>query len=164
MLGIEKPYKIIHVSFIFILLPSLLPLLRVDAFLLTAVTACIKPCDTNNFPQSQKCTTILQLKIHNIYVMQKVVGHPPWQKCPKFGFICLSICLKFKTSGIISFFLILFQKVRHHKVRKAADPGFLKKSSNGLRGLLKSQKWPQKEVFRVLTKIVFIQMCFFTSV
>ena len=32
----------------FVLLPSLLPLLQVDTFLLTLVSGCIRPCDTNN--------------------------------------------------------------------------------------------------------------------
>ena len=36
----------------FILFPSLLPLLQVDAFVLTVVTACIRSCDTNNSTKS----------------------------------------------------------------------------------------------------------------
>ena len=55
----------------------------VDAFLMTVVSACIRPWDTNNFTKkfhqliSQECTTILWLKVHNIYMVQKLVGHPP---------------------------------------------------------------------------------------
>ena len=38
-----------------------------------------------------------------------------------------------------------------------------KKRLDGLGGLKKSQNWPQKEVFRVLTKIIFIHVFFFFS-
>ena len=30
----------------------------------------------------QESTTILQLKFYIVYVMRKLVGHPPWQECP----------------------------------------------------------------------------------
>ena len=43
MWGGVIPYKTIQN--LFVLLPSLLPLLQVDAFILTAVSACITPCD-----------------------------------------------------------------------------------------------------------------------
>ena len=67
----------------FILLPSFLSLLQVDAFLLTVVSAFIRPCVTYNSTKIlQEYTTILQLKVHNVYVVRKLVGHPPWQKCP----------------------------------------------------------------------------------
>ena len=36
----------------FILLSSLLSLLHVDAFLMTVVSACIRPCDTKHFNKS----------------------------------------------------------------------------------------------------------------
>ena len=54
--GREITYKSIQVFFI--LLPSSLPLLQVDAFLLTAVSACTRPCDTNNSHQSHKKVTL----------------------------------------------------------------------------------------------------------
>ena len=47
--GREIPYKSIQ---IFLLLPSSLHLLHVDAFLLITVSACTRPCDTNNSHQS----------------------------------------------------------------------------------------------------------------
>ena len=81
----------------------------------------------------------------------------------KFGFVRLYICLQCKTSGSSVFFLIFFHNVRNHRVRVPVSDGsqFLKKGSNGLGGARKFQKWPQQEVFRVLTKIFFIRMCFF---
>ena len=56
---------------IFILLPSLLPLLKVKAFLLTLVSGLIRPCEKIIPPKvSQESTTILQVKVHNVYVIQ----------------------------------------------------------------------------------------------
>ena len=49
--GKEIPYKN-YSSFIFIFLPYLLPLLQVDAFMLTTVSAGIRPCITKNSFQS----------------------------------------------------------------------------------------------------------------
>ena len=49
MSGRVIPYRINQV--LFILLPSLFPLLQADAFLHTAVCACIRPCNKNNSSQ-----------------------------------------------------------------------------------------------------------------
>ena len=65
-------YKKIYIkllNFYFILLSSLLSLLQVDAFLWAATSTYVRLCDTFN---SQECTSILQLKIHNIYIVQKL--------------------------------------------------------------------------------------------
>ena len=52
---------------------------------------CMRPCDTNNLTQSQQeSTTILQLKVYIVYLVQKLVGHSPWQECP-IDFINLSL-------------------------------------------------------------------------
>ena len=68
--------KIIQV--LFILLPLLFPLLQVDGFLLNVVSACIRPCDTNKSTQSLTIMhIILQLNVYNVYMMRKLVGHPP---------------------------------------------------------------------------------------
>ena len=64
------PYKIIYIklfNFYFYFVVILLSLLQVDALLLTAVSACIRPFDANNSTQSpQKGISILQPKVHNI--------------------------------------------------------------------------------------------------
>ena len=41
------------------------------------------------------------------------------------------------------------------------NPGFRKKSSDGLEGLKKLQKWPKNEIYTVFSKILSIQICFF---
>ena len=60
----------------------------------------------------------------------------------------------------ISFFLIFSHEVRHYKVRKVKDPGFWKKSSDGLGGLKKSPKWG----FYGCKKILSTYICFFASI
>ena len=78
-------------------LPSLLPLLQVYVFqekqsILQQII--LRP---SNKPKKlvsglliqiisskvlHESTTILQLKVYIVYVMRKLVGHPPWQECP----------------------------------------------------------------------------------
>ena len=68
----------------------------------------------------QKSSTILQLKVYIVYVMQKLIGLPPWQECPInlasfiFPFVCNA------DLWIISFF-ITSREISHHKVRKVMD-------------------------------------------
>ena len=129
-----------------ILLPSLLPALQVGAFLLTVVFACIRSCDTNNSTQSLTCATVTSWA-------------PTLAEVPhKFGFVHLPICLQCKISGS-SVFSDFFHEGRHDKVRKVTDPGFWEKIQMGSEGW----KSPKDEVFRVLAKILSIQICFFAS-
>ena len=94
---------------------------------------------------SQECTTILQLKVHNVYVVQKLVGHPPWQKYHiSFAlFFFPSVCNARSLDH--QFFLIFLHNVRHHKKSKTIDPVFFKKNQMGSEG----PKSPKCEVFRV---------------
>ena len=72
----------------------------------------------------QQSTTILQLKVCISYVVQKLVGHPPWQDCPSnlalfvFPFACNAKFLD------CQFFLFFSHEVSHHKVRKKTDRNF----------------------------------------
>ena len=69
---------------------------------------------------SQESTTILQLKVYSVYVVQNSWKPTFAEVSYKFGFVRLSICLQ----SIISFFLSFFHDVRDHKVKKVTDPGF----------------------------------------
>ena len=91
---------------IYILLPSLLPLLLVDAFLLTVVSACIRACETlfhqitspNNPTRMYHHTATF--KVDNVYVVRKLVE--PWQKYPinldlfVFPSVCNAISLDYQ--------------------------------------------------------------------
>ena len=62
----------------FILLPCLSPLLQLDASLLTAVSASIRLCDTNNFNKTlSKMYCYTATEHPYIYVVCKLVDHPP---------------------------------------------------------------------------------------
>ena len=87
--------------------------------------ACIRPCDTNNStPSLHECTTILQTKVCIIYMVWKLVGHPPWVSY-QFGFIRFSIWLQCKISESSVFSIFFPHKVFHHKARKVRSQ-FLK--------------------------------------
>ena len=73
----------------------------------------------------QVSTTILQPKVYIVYVVQKLVGHPPEQECPislalfVFPFVCKARSLDHQ------FFLFFFShEVSRYNVRKVADPNF----------------------------------------
>ena len=70
----------------------------------------------------QECTTILQLKVFIVYVVQKLVGHPPqYLSIWPYSFFYLSALQDLWT---ISFFYFFPHEVLHHKVRKVVDPSF----------------------------------------
>ena len=110
----------------FILLSSFLPLLEVDAFLLTLASACIRPCDTNNFTKS------LTRKHHHTATESPYClpgAETSWtptlaEVSHKFCFFYLCICLQCKISGSSGFFSDFFPEVSHRKVRKVTDPDF----------------------------------------
>ena len=88
--------------------------------------------DTNNFTQRlTTSTTILQLKVYIVYVVQKLVGHPLQQECPinldslVFPFVCNARSLD------LQFFLCFPHEVSHH-IKKKGRSQFLKISSDGL--------------------------------
>ena len=93
----------------FILLPSLLSLLQVDAFLLTLVCSYIRPCDTNNL--ITRLTRMYQhAAIQNPYCLHGA-KKPAGQN---LGF--LSVYARFLDyQGV---FFRFFYEVRHRKVRK----------------------------------------------
>ena len=129
----------IKVYFSFILWPFLLTLLQVDAFLLTAVFASIRLCDTNNFNKVSltKMYHYTETESPYVYIAWKIVGQPPY---------------------------IFFHEARHWKVRKVIDPGFWIKVQVGS----ETSKSIKNEVFRVLAKIlstqIYIIFCFNTKV
>ena len=125
----------------FILLPSLLPLLQVYAFLLTVISACIRPV-IQIIPSkaSQEYTTILQLKVHVVQKSwtwclrgSKELDTHPSRKCTVnlallvFPYVCNARSLYHQ------FFSTFFHEVRQHKIRKVT-------CSDGLEGLKKSPK------------------------
>ena len=119
----------------FILLPCLLPLL-------TIVSACIRPCDTNNSTKSLTRIyhhSILHLKVDSVYVVQR-----GWTLTLAGSVLWIWLCLFFHLLAMqdlwtVSFF-IFFHEVRQYKVRKWRILVF-EESSDGLGGLKKSLKW-----------------------
>ena len=73
-------------KFYVILLPFLLPLLQVDAFLLNVflfVSSLPRMYSREcTIKVSQECTIILQMKVYKVCVVWKLGGHPPKKKCP----------------------------------------------------------------------------------
>ena len=76
---------------------------------------------------SKKCNTILQMKKHNVYLVQKLVGHPPLQECyiNLVLFAFPSVCNARSLDN--QFFLFFSHDVSHNKVIKVIDPSFWKK-------------------------------------
>ena len=104
----------------FILLPFFFSLLQVDAFLLTIVSAYIRPCDTNNFTKR-----LTRMYHHSATESQYCLHGAKTSWTPiiaevsyKFGFVYLFICLQYKISSSSIFFLIFYHEVRPHKVIK----------------------------------------------
>ena len=114
-------------------------LLQVDPFLLTAVFASIRLCDTTNFNKASltKMHHFTETESAYVYIARKIVAQPPY---------------------------IFFHEVRHWKVRKVIDPGFGIKVQVGS----ETSKSIKNEVFRVLAKIlstqIYIIFCFNTKV
>ena len=78
----------------------------------------------------------------------------------QFTFIYFSTCLQCKISGSSVFSIFFPHKVSHHNLRIIWSQ-FLKKTSNRLD--LESFKKSQSKVFRVLAKILSIEIHFFSS-
>ena len=95
-------------------------MLQVDAFLLTAVFASIRLCDTNNFNKAilTKMYHFTETESPYVYIARKIVAQPPY---------------------------IFFHVVRHWKVSKVIDPGFGIKVQLGS----ETSKSIKNEVFRV---------------
>ena len=107
---------------------------------------------TDNFTQSlATSTTILQLKVYIVYVMQKiswtlVLAGVSYQ----FGFVSFPICLQCKISGSSVFFCFFPMKF-HIILRKKTDPNF----ENKFRwAWLRELKSPYGIVLRILTKVL----------
>ena len=143
----------------------LLPLLQVDVFqekqgILQQIIlcpsnkprkACIRP-STDNFAQSlATSTTILQLEVYIVYVVQKIswiltLAGVSYQ----FGFVSFPICLQYKISGSSVFFYFFPMKF-HIILRKKTDPNF----ENKFRwAWLRELKSPYGTVLRILTKVL----------
>ena len=73
-----------------------------------------------------ECSTILQLKVYIIYVVQKLVGYSSQSVLSiwLYSFFHLSAMQDLWTISVFYFFS---HKVSHHKVRKAMNPSFWKK-------------------------------------
>ena len=150
-------------------LPSFLPLLQVDVFqekqgILQQIIlcpsnkprkACIRP-STDNFAQSlATSTTILQLEVYIVYVVQKIswiltLAGVSYQ----FGFVSFPICLQCKISESSVFFYFFPMKF-HIILRKKTDPNF----ENKFRwAWLRELKSPYGIVLRILTKVLSIKI------
>ena len=107
-------------------LPSLLTLLQVDVFQQKQVY-CNKSSYVHQTSQKklasglliqiispkvlQESITILQMKVYIVYMMEKLVGHPPQQECPI-------------NSPLFLFPFVCNARSSHHKVRKVTDLEF----------------------------------------
>ena len=143
----------------FILLPSLLSLLQVDAFLLTIVSPYIRLItDTNNF------TKRLTRMYHHTATESPYCLHgakASWtptlaEMSNKFGFVYLFICLQCKVSGSTAFFWFFFYEVRHCKVRKWQIPVYEKKFMDS-----EGSKSSKNEVLGFYQKSYLLRYMFF---
>ena len=107
---------------------------------------------------SQECTTRLQLKVHNVYMLLKLVGHPPHQKYPinLALFIFPSVCNA--RSLCHQFFSIFFHKVRQRKVKKFQILVFEKKFGWAWR----AQKVPKMKILEF--KYIYIYIYIYISI
>ena len=102
------------------------------------------------------------MQVHNVYVVRKLVGNQPCQKCFRnlALFIFPSACNSRAPDH--QFFLISFHEVKHHKIRKLVDPIFGKKVQMGQEGS-KSPKNAPKMRFLGFHQNISIQICFLAS-